>query len=214
MAVLGMMKNEAVQTVQRSKLIRWPRLEIHSYVTPTTRRSEMSASVTSQPLMLSIPSLTRFGPLSLHGMAPLVPRALVVALAFRGLSLALPHTFFQPDEFFQAFEPAFASVFGHGYLTWEWRDLPVPPGTPDTWWTRVVVGGRLRGWIWPGLFALVYQLISALGLACSDMMVRSNTVAPHQVLTVFAGLCSPDRWSHHCSFDRLLHQPPSDKGPG
>lgn len=106
-----------------------------------------------------------------------LPRALQVALAARALSLALPHTFFQPDEFYQAFEPAHAFVFGHGYLTWEWRDLPLPRGGTDAWWTRVVVGGRLRGWIWPGVFVLAYKLVEALGLASSDMIVSPLAVA-------------------------------------
>lgn len=30
-------------------------------------------------------------------------------------------TFFQPDEYYQALEPAHAFVFGYGYITWEWR---------------------------------------------------------------------------------------------
>ncbi len=100
-----------------------------------------------------------------------IPRALQVALSVRALALALPHTFFQPDEFYQALEPAHALVFGHGYLTWEWRDLPLPPGSPDSWWARVVVGGRLRGWIWPGVFVLAYKIVAALGLTSSDVIV-------------------------------------------
>ncbi|BEJ13219.1 hypothetical protein CspHIS471_0303930 [Cutaneotrichosporon sp. HIS471] len=111
-----------------------------------------------------------------------IPRALQVALAVRALSLALPHTFFQPDEFYQAFEPAHGYVFGHGHLTWEWRDLPLPPGLPQTWWTQTVAGGRLRGWIWPGVFVLVYKFVQALGLDSSDAIV----IAPRVVGVLLA----------------------------
>ncbi|CAK9783538.1 hypothetical protein CC85DRAFT_279347 [Cutaneotrichosporon oleaginosum] len=104
-------------------------------------------------------------------MACGLPRALQVALAVRALSLALPHTFFQPDEFYQAFEPAYAVVFGQGHLTWEWRDLPLPEGVAHTWWTRVVTGGRLRGWIWPGVFVLAYKLVQVLALDSTDLIV-------------------------------------------
>lgn len=31
-------------------------------------------------------------------------------------------TFFQPDEYFQALEPAHNLVFGYGYITWEWEE--------------------------------------------------------------------------------------------
>jgi phosphatidylinositol glycan class B len=91
----------------------------------------------------------------------MAPCVLLIALALRSLALLLPHTYFQPDEFYQAFEPAYARVFGSGYITWEWRDLPANGG--DGWWDTVVAGGRLRGWAWPGVFVLVYQAVRALG---------------------------------------------------
>ncbi|KAK9487095.1 Alg9-like mannosyltransferase family-domain-containing protein [Lipomyces starkeyi] len=31
-------------------------------------------------------------------------------------------TYFQPDEFWQALEPAHELVYGYGYLTWEWKE--------------------------------------------------------------------------------------------
>lgn len=31
-------------------------------------------------------------------------------------------TFFQPDEYYQALEPAHNFVFGYGYITWEWKE--------------------------------------------------------------------------------------------
>ena len=100
----------------------------------------------------------------------MLPRSLVLALFIRSLSLLLPHTFFQPDEFYQAFEPAHELVFGFGYLTWEWTDLPRDDGG-DSWWSVHVVGGRMRTWCWPGLFVLIYRLLRALGQDDSVLLV-------------------------------------------
>jgi phosphatidylinositol glycan class B len=102
----------------------------------------------------------------------MLSKALVLACIVRSATLFLPHTFFQPDEFYQAFEPAYTCVFGGGYLTWEWRDLPVPlDAPPNNWWTSTIVGGRLRGWIWPGVFMLVYRLVRSVGWEETDLIV-------------------------------------------
>lgn len=105
-------------------------------------------------------------------------RALLTALAIRLLSvLLLPQTFFQPDEYYQALEPAHRLVFGYGFLTWEWRDVPdVLGASPQGWWDQVVVHGRLRSWLWPGVFALVYKAIQVLGLDNTSALVGSAGV--------------------------------------
>lgn len=41
---------------------------------------------------------------------------------FRILNAFSIRTFFQPDEYFQALEPAHNLVYGYGYLTWEWHE--------------------------------------------------------------------------------------------
>ncbi|KAH9959528.1 Alg9-like mannosyltransferase family-domain-containing protein [Lactifluus volemus] len=43
-----------------------------------------------------------------------------LALAVRVVIALITRTFFQPDEYFQALEPAHFLVFGYGDLTWEW----------------------------------------------------------------------------------------------
>lgn len=111
---------------------------------------------------------------------------LLAPLIARSFQLALPQTFFQPDEFYQALEPAHRLVFGYGHLTWEWRDLPIPSypslsvsgGVADQFaslvgvdkaehWMRlydeVVVGGRMRGWLWPGTIAAMYKILAMTG---------------------------------------------------
>lgn len=43
-------------------------------------------------------------------------------LPFRLINAFTTKTFFQPDEFFQALEPAHKMVYGFGYTTWEWKE--------------------------------------------------------------------------------------------
>lgn len=99
----------------------------------------------------------------------ILPKPLILALAIRSLTLLFPQTKFQPDEFWQSLEPAHRYVFGYGHLTWEWRDLPE--------------GGRLRGWLWPSVFVLVYKFLQRTGLddtflLVSIAMVRTGTSEP------------------------------------
>lgn len=47
-------------------------------------------------------------------------RSTALALAVRIVIALITRTFFQPDEYFQALEPAHFLVFGYGDLTWEW----------------------------------------------------------------------------------------------
>jgi phosphatidylinositol glycan class B len=55
--------------------------------------------------------------------------------------------FFQPDEYFQALEPAHHYVFGYGYLTWEW-----------------VSQAPLRSILYPALNIPPYLLLKTLDL--------------------------------------------------
>lgn len=84
-------------------------------------------------------------------------KPLILALVYRSLFLLFPQTYFQPDEFWQSLEPAHYHVFGYGYLTWEWKDLPD--------------GGRLRGWLWPSCFVGVYRLLQWAGLDETFLLV-------------------------------------------
>lgn len=93
----------------------------------------------------------------------MLPTPFSLSLLIRSVSVLLPQTFFQPDEFYQALEPAHHLIFGYGHLTWEWKDLPVISGDED-WWSVLVEGGRMRGWLWPGFLALLYRGLHVLGL--------------------------------------------------
>lgn len=74
---------------------------------------------------------------------------LVIALFTRG--------FFQPDEYYQALEPAHKVVFGYGYLTWEWLS-PQP----------------VRGVLYPAINIPAYWVLKASGL---------DTIYPATVVT-------------------------------
>lgn len=44
----------------------------------------------------------------------------ILVFGYRLLNAFSIGTFFQPDEFYQALEPAHFLVYGYGYITWEW----------------------------------------------------------------------------------------------
>ncbi|WWC66978.1 uncharacterized protein I206_100885 [Kwoniella pini CBS 10737] len=113
----------------------------------------------------------------------MIPRALLLSLFIRTvLTLPFPHTYFQPDEFYQALEIAHNYVFGYGYLTWEWKDLPSL--ATGGWYDIYVAGGRMRGWLWPGVFAGIYKLLDILNLDNTELIV----IAPRLVGILVAAL--------------------------
>ncbi|KAK6456923.1 glycosyl phosphatidylinositol synthesis [Scheffersomyces xylosifermentans] len=63
--------------------------------------------------------------------------------AIRLINALTIRTFFQPDEYFQALEPAHHYAFGYGYITWEWRE-------------------QLRSSIHPLIYALGYKAVSLI----------------------------------------------------
>jgi phosphatidylinositol glycan class B len=81
-------------------------------------------------------------------------RAVVLPLCVRILVAVLTRTFFQPDEYFQALEPAHRIVFGYGHLTWEW--LAEQP---------------IRSIAYPALNVPVYWLLKTLKLDDTELLV-------------------------------------------
>lgn len=75
-------------------------------------------------------------------------------LVFRIANGILTRTFFQPDEFWQALEPAHLMAFGYGELTWEWKY-------------------GLRSYAFPLLFEITYRFvrITALSIGFSLQMI-------------------------------------------
>lgn len=72
---------------------------------------------------------------------------IALALSFRILVALCTSTVFQPDEYYQALEPAHHLVFGYGHLTWEWL-APQP----------------IRSIIYPALNVPIYCLLKVTGL--------------------------------------------------
>jgi len=68
-------------------------------------------------------------------------------LIFRLLNAFIVRTSFNPDEYWQSLEVAHRSVFGQGYLTWEWREE-----------------ASLRGALHPYIFAAFYKVLATLGI--------------------------------------------------
>ncbi|KAI5279489.1 glycosylphosphatidylinositol anchor biosynthesis, partial [Ascosphaera acerosa] len=117
---------------------------------------------------------------------PLPPLLLFAALlALRLANAAALQTFFQPDEFYQSLEPAWALAFGDGsgaWITWEWRH-------------------RLRAALHPLLFAGVYRAADCvsgwLGRGTWQTAAGRASVliaAPRAAQAVFAALTDYCTW--------------------
>lgn len=108
-----------------------------------------------------------FRPASLH-------HAFLLALAIRLPLALLQQTPFQPDETYQALEPAHDIVFGTGFLTWEWQwNAPVQALSEKWAWLGE---GRLRSSAWVGIWAAVYWLLRVLGLDDALIVRRQSFV--------------------------------------
>lgn len=78
--------------------------------------------------------------------------------AFRLANAFLTATFFQPDEYFQALEPAHRLVFGYGYTTWEWHQ-------------------HLRSALHPLLYAAGYAATRGLGPRAAEWVPKIISAA-------------------------------------
>lgn len=83
----------------------------------------------------------------------------LVALIFRVANSLVVQTFFSPDEYWQALEPAHVAVYGYGVLTWEWAE-------------------GIRSFIHPLLYALLYKLLEILSLDNTFFLVRTPLHPP------------------------------------
>ncbi|KAF8425651.1 Alg9-like mannosyltransferase family-domain-containing protein [Tirmania nivea] len=94
-------------------------------------------------------------------------------LSIRVINAVSVSTFFQPDEYFQALEPAWRMVFGEGWLTWEWREE-----------LRSIAHPLIFSWLYKG----TYFILKGLGI--HDEAVRGDifNVAPRLLQAVFATL--------------------------
>ena len=86
-----------------------------------------------------------------------------LALAVRVVIALVTCTFFQPDEYFQALEPAHFLVFGYGDLTWEWTSKP-----------------PIRSIVYPALNIPIYWLLKILRLDGTFLLVRYCILLLHK----------------------------------
>ncbi|RYO79549.1 hypothetical protein DL766_005605 [Monosporascus sp. MC13-8B] len=97
---------------------------------------------------------------------------LAVIFAWRLINTLCVRTFFQPDEYFQALEPAWQLVYGEGsgaWLTWEW------------------VHG-LRSSLHPAIFALGYFIVENVLGPLTKVKAKWLLAAPRVMQTGFAAL--------------------------
>ncbi|KAK7743756.1 glycosylphosphatidylinositol anchor biosynthesis [Diatrype stigma] len=98
--------------------------------------------------------------------------ALAVIFAWRLINALCVRTFFQPDEYFQALEPAWQLVYGDGsgsWLTWEW------------------ING-LRSSLHPAIFALGYYIVDNAIESPTKVKAKWLIAAPEVMQTGFAAL--------------------------
>ncbi|EME44412.1 glycosyltransferase family 22 protein [Dothistroma septosporum NZE10] len=102
-------------------------------------------------------------------------------LAYRLVNARYVETFFQPDEYFQALEPAWRSAFGPdsaAWITWEWKE-------------------GLRTSVHPLIFSLVYRMADWL---CEMFALRRSTradvlvAAPGVLQAIFAATLDFFTW--------------------
>ncbi|KAI0024966.1 glycosyltransferase family 22 protein [Xylariomycetidae sp. FL0641] len=100
--------------------------------------------------------------------------ALAVIFAVRLANALCVRTFFQPDEYFQALEPAWQMVFGDNsgaWLTWEWKH-------------------QLRSSLHPAVFALGYFIVDNFWASYTMPVVKAKwlVMVPKLMQTGFASL--------------------------
>ncbi|KAK3504849.1 Alg9-like mannosyltransferase family-domain-containing protein [Neurospora crassa] len=115
-----------------------------------------------------------------HVVSAQVYDVLTLLFVFRFINALILRTFFQPDEYFQALEPAWNMAFGDqsgAWLTWEWQH-------------------QLRSSLHPAIFGLAYKaahwILSALFPPAFEMFVLE--ALPKLVQSVFAALCDFYTW--------------------
>ncbi|GJN93517.1 hypothetical protein Rhopal_006574-T1 [Rhodotorula paludigena] len=115
-------------------------------------------------------------------------RLRLVALVVRLVNACLSRAFFQPDEYWQALEPAHRWVWGYGWETWEWRSDTAGAGRAWSDWNglkRLLVEGGPGGIRSPLAVlptAAVYWVLKASGWDTSTCLA----LAPRLLQAVIA----------------------------
>ncbi|KAI1460627.1 glycosyltransferase family 22 protein [Annulohypoxylon moriforme] len=143
----------------------------------------MSSGKKSKPSAKAPSTTTRNSPKKSNGASSVtVPArdALAVIFAIRFANALCVRTFFQPDEYFQALEPAWNMLFGDdsgAWITWEWKH-------------------QLRSSIHPAVFAFGYWIVEQYGGAGMSPITKAKWLiaAPKVLQTAFAALSDWYSW--------------------
>jgi phosphatidylinositol glycan class B len=81
-------------------------------------------------------------------------KCLLLFIAWRVFGCLLAKSYLYPDEYWQSLEVAHKSVFGVGYLTWEWNR-------------------GLRSYLFPGIFIAFYAVLDFVGLSRNYFLMVS-----------------------------------------
>lgn len=92
-------------------------------------------------------------------------KVFIGCLLFRFVNALLVHTYFNPDEHWQALEVAHRVVFGYGHLTWEWEK-------------------GIRSYLHPMIFALLYKTLAIFKLDTVWFMTKT----PRLLQSIFAAI--------------------------
>ncbi|KAK3391764.1 Alg9-like mannosyltransferase family-domain-containing protein [Sordaria brevicollis] len=137
---------------------------------PTEAEREKIKDVKTPP-STTVPPLTKP---HRHVVSAQVQDVLTLLLVFRFLNAIILRTFFQPDEYFQALEPAWNMAFGDksgAWLTWEWQY-------------------QLRSSLHPAIFGVAYKaahwILSAIFPPALE--TAALEILPKIIQSVFAAL--------------------------
>ncbi|KAF9246445.1 glycosyltransferase family 22 protein [Melanogaster broomeanus] len=141
-------------------------------------------------------------------------RVILFSILLRVLTAVFTQSYFQPDEYFQALEPAHKYVFGYGHLTWEWvspqplRSMLYPAVNIPMYWLLKVSNFD----VYPSLVVAGPRVIHGLLAALTDVWVwklssivisgvSGKDIAIHAALPCFLSLTS---FFHSLSLSRSL----------
>ncbi|KIJ69063.1 glycosyltransferase family 22 protein [Hydnomerulius pinastri MD-312] len=96
---------------------------------------------------------------------------ILFSICFRVLIAVFTQSYFQPDEYFQALEPAHRYVFGYGHLTWEWVS-PEP----------------LRSMLYPAVNIPAYYFLKVSGLDAYPSLVVAGPRVIHGLLAALTDI--------------------------
>ncbi|KAF9240062.1 glycosyltransferase family 22 protein [Melanogaster broomeanus] len=128
-------------------------------------------------------------------------RVILFSILFRVLTAVFTQSYFQPDEYFQALEPAHKYVFGYGHLTWEWvspqplRSMLYPAVNIPMYWLLKVSSLD----VYPSLVVAGPRVIHGLLAALTDVWVWKLSI-----LVVSGCFLSLTSFFHSLSLSRSL----------